>query len=118
MNRNETKIAERIRAEYTPSEKSARIDELRELDRRVHRPADIFAYIFGTVGSLVLGTGMCLAMEVIGQSMALGIGIGLVGIAMVAVNYSLHRAILGRRRAKYAERIVELTDSILDGESN
>jgi len=113
MNQHEMKVAERIRRGYTPTEKT-KLDELRELDREVRRPADIFAYIFGSVGSLVLGTGMCLAMEVLGSGLMIpGIGVGLVGIAMVSLNFSLHRAILGRRRAKYASRVEELCDEIL-----
>ena len=113
MNQNEIKTAERIRAAYQKSERS-KLDELRALDRRVRRPADIFAYIFGSVGSLVLGTGMCLAMEVLGTGMMIpGIGIGLVGIAMVSLNYTLHRTVLNRRRAKYAARITEMSDELL-----
>ena len=117
MNTKETKVAKRIRAQYEEP-KQSKLDGLRALDRKVRRPADIFAYIFGAVGSLVLGTGMCLAMKVIGDAMPVGIGVGLVGIAMVAVNYTLHRAFLGRRRAKYADSIMELTDSILYGEND
>ena len=61
---NNTAAAEKIRARYTDAPKSD-MDALKELDRRVRRPAATFAYIFGSVASLVMGTGMCFAMNVI-----------------------------------------------------
>lgn len=52
----EKKIAESIRSAYVP-EKENKLDQLRKLDARVKLPAEIFAYIFGIVGALVLGGG-------------------------------------------------------------
>ena len=109
---NEIKTIERIRASYAEKE-ITKFDELRELDKKVKRPAQIFAYVFGSLSSLVLGTGMCLAMKVIGNSMALGIGIGLVGIALTLTTYPIFKAILKRRKNKYAPKIFELSDSLL-----
>ena len=109
---NEIKTVERIRADYT-EQAPTKVDELKALDKKVKRPAAIFAYIFGTVGSLVLGTGMCLAMKVIGDMMIAGIGIGLAGIAMVSLTYPIYKGLLARRRKKYAERIVAMSDEIL-----
>ena len=56
MNRNlnPAVAAEKIRARYVEAPKTD-LDTLRELDRRVHRPAATFAYIFGSVASLVMG---------------------------------------------------------------
>ena len=113
MNTNDKKTVEKIRGEYTPAEKT-KLDELRALDRKVKRPASTFAYIFGTVGALVLGTGMCLAMEVIGNMMIAGIAIGLVGIAMVSLTYPIYNKLLAARRAKYSAKIITLSDEILD----
>ncbi len=109
----EMKTIERIRASYTEKE-ITKLDELKELDKKVKRPAQIFAYVYGSLSSLVLGTGMCLAMKVIGNSMALGIGIGLVGIALTLTTYPIFKAILKRRKNKYAKQIFELSDSLLN----
>ena len=109
----ETKTIERIRASYTEKEVT-KLDELKELDKKVKRPAQIFAYVYGSLSSLVLGTGMCLAMKIIGNSMALGIGIGLVGIALTLSTYPIFKAILKRRKKKYAKQIFELSDSLLN----
>ena len=109
----EVKAIERIRASYTEREMT-KFDELKELDRRVKRPAEIFAYAFGSLSSLVLGTGMSLAMKVIGNSMALGIGVGLLGILLVSVNYPIYKRILQSRKNKYAKQIFELSDGLLN----
>lgn len=109
----EIKVIERIRASYTEREMT-KFDELKELDRRVKRPAEIFAYAFGSLSSLVLGTGMSLAMKVIGNSMALGIGVGLLGLLLVSVNYPIYKRILQTRKNKYAKQIFELSDSLLN----
>lgn len=113
MNATETKVTERIRNQYTEREPT-KLDELRALDKKVKRPANVFAYIFGTVGSLVLGTGMCLAMKVIGDMMPLGIAVGLVGIAWVSLTRPIHKAILKSRKKKYSEKVFELSDHILN----
>ena len=109
----EMKTIERIRTSYTEKE-ITKLDELKALDKKVKRPAQIFAYVYGSLSSLVLGTGMCLAMKVIGNSMALGIGIGLVGIALTLTTYPIFKAILKRRKNKYAKQIFELSDSLLN----
>ncbi len=103
---------ERIRAQYEKKEPTD-LDALRALDAEVKRPATAFAYTYGTAGSLVLGTGMCLAMKVIGSAMLPGVGIGCLGIAMVGSTYSLYKRMLSRRREKYKGRIDELSDKIL-----
>ena len=110
---NEMKTIERIRASYTEKE-ITKLDKLKKLDKKVKRPAQIFAYVYGSLSSLVLGTGMCLAMKVIGNNMALGIGIGLVGIALTLTTYPIFKAILKRRKNKYAKQIFELSDSLLN----
>ncbi|MBR6779052.1 MAG: dihydropteridine reductase [Clostridia bacterium] len=84
------------------------------LDRKVKTPANIFAYTFGVVGALVLGTGMCLAMKVIGNIMAVGIVIGVLGIAMVSLTYPIYKKILKSRKAKYSKEILELSEKIIN----
>ena len=113
MSQTEKQIVESIRSQYKTKEIS-KLDELKAIHKSVKRPADIFAYVFGTVGSLVLGAGMCLAMpKVIEGFMIQGIIIGLLGIAMVSANYFIHRAILNFRKNKYSDRIFKLSEEIL-----
>lgn len=115
MSLNEKKAIERIRDGYTEKTKSE-FDELRELNARVRRPAAVFAYIFGILGALILGTGMCLAMKVIGDLMIPGILIGAVGIAMVSLNYYIYDALLRSRKKKHAPEILAKTELLLRNE--
>ena len=109
----EIKTIERIRASYTQKE-TTKFDELKRLDKKVKRPAQIFAYVYGAISSLVLGTGMCLAMNIIGNSMAFGIVLGLAGIALTLTTYPIFKAILKSRRNKYSKQIFELSDILLN----
>lgn len=120
MEQENTERIERIRYDYSAHEPT-KYDELKKLDKKVKRPAEIFAYTFGIVGSLVLGTGMCLAMEVLASgtvALACGIAVGIVGIGMVAINYFLYKRILKKRKAKYGERILSLSDELLHKQEN
>ena len=112
MTNYEKNYAKKIQSQYAEKQ-TIKLDELRALDEKVKNPALIFALVFGTIGSLVLGTGMCLAMQVIGSDMILGIIIGVVGIAMVSVNYFIHKKILASRKKKYGERINKLCAELL-----
>ena len=110
---NEERMAERIRNQYEARE-ITEIDRLKELDKSVKRPVKVFSYAFGIAGSRILGTGMCLAMNVIGNFMIPGIVIGLLGIGMVSVTKLLHDKHLDSRKKKYSEKIFEISDSILN----
>lgn len=112
---NEKKYIEKLKQSYsqkTPTK--TQIDELKELDNKVKIPARAFAYTYGSVGSLVLGTGMCLAMKIIGNIMPLGIAIGIIGIAMVSSTYSIYSKILSNRKAKYSDKIIAKSNELLN----
>ena len=53
-----------------------------------------------------------MAMQVIGNSMALGIIIGIIGMIGCALNYPVYKKILAKGKAKYAYEIVELAREI------
>lgn len=112
MNANEQEYVEQILKQYG-EKTTTKMDELKSLDRKVRRPAEIFAYSFGVAGALVLGVGMCLAMKVIGNIMPLGIVVGVLGIAMVSVNYLIYKGILNKRKKKYSEKVLRLSEEIL-----
>ena len=113
--------AEQIAAEYAPKDTS-RVVALRKLDRRAKLPANIFAYAFGIVSALVMGTGMCLSMGVIGGndtlSIGVGIAIGIVGLAMMGLNYLIYQRILANGKRRYAADIVRLASDIARGEKD
>lgn len=110
------KIVKEIKEGYEPKEKT-KYDELIALNRKVELPAYIFAYAFGVIGALILGVGMCLAMQVIGTGvplMVLGIVVGIIGIALVSVNYPIFLAIMKSRKKKYAEKVIALSQELLN----
>lgn len=103
--------AESIAKDYVPKDNS-KIIELKKLDRYAKLPATVFTYSFGIVSSLGFGTGMCLAMKVIGNSMALGIAVGTIGLIGCVVNYPIYKRLLEKGKAKYAYEIVQLAREI------
>ena len=117
MNVTQTNEVNKISNQYV-EKPFTKLDKLKALDKKVKRPAKIFSYIFGTVGALVLGTGMCMAMKVIGDLMAPGIIVGFAGILMVSLNYWIYKSIMKARKNKYSREVLELSDSILSEENN
>lgn len=111
--------AEAIANEYAPKETS-KVKVLKRLDKKAKNPANIFAYTFGIAMSLVLGVGMCLSMQVLGDgstvSFVLGIIIGLVGIVGVSVNYPIYKKLLENGKKKYAFDIMELAKQISEAD--
>ena len=92
-----------------------KLDELRNLDKEARRGPTVFAYVFGTLGSLVLGFGMCVAMQVILKDLMIaGIIIGLMGIAMVGSNYYIYKKMLTNSKSKYKDRIAKLSNELLN----
>ena len=107
-------IAESIAKDYAPKE-SSKIVALKKLDKKAKLPATIFTYSFGIVSALVFGTGMCLAMQVIGSGLAgmvLGIIVGIAGLAGCGANSPIYKTMLEKGKAKYAYEIVELARQI------
>lgn len=114
MNTTEMKEVVDIRNAYTEKEAS-KTQQIRALDKKVRRPAQIFTFTFGIASALVFGTGMCLAMKVIGASLSpvLGIAVGVVGMALCGVNYPIYKAMLKKRKAKYANEILRMCDDAI-----
>lgn len=120
MNRNDQEfIAQNIRAQYT-EKKSTELDALRALDAKVKRPANTFAYIFGSISAIIMGAGMSLIMTDIGamvnivNTMPIGIIVGIVGMVMALANYPIYKKLLNSRKRKYAKEIMELSDRIIN----
>ena len=121
MNKNDQEfLVQKIRTQYTEKEHT-QLDELKALDRRVKKPANVFAYVFGTLSAIIMGAGMSLVMTDIGATLGMnetlvpGIAIGVVGLILAIVNYPIYKAVLSSRKKKYAQRIVELSDKLMKG---
>ena len=106
--------AESIAKEYAPKD-SSKIVALRKLDRKAKMPATVFTYTFGVISSLVFGSGMCFAMQVLGSGiigMVIGIIVGIIGMIGCGVNYPIYKKMLENGKKKYAYEIVELAREI------
>ena len=119
MNKNDQEfLVQKIRSQYTEKE-STELDALRELDAKVKRPANVFAYVFGSISAIIMGVGMSLVMTDIGatvrisDSMLPGIIIGIAGMFMAIINYPIYKGILGARRKKFADKIIAISDKIM-----
>ena len=119
MNKNDQEfLVQKIRTQYTEKEHT-QLDELKALDIKVKRPANVFAFTFGAISVIIMGAGMSLVMTDIGSTvglkdpMAPGIVVGVTGMAMAIANYPLHKKILESRRKKYAGEIIALSDKIM-----
>ncbi|MBQ7352715.1 MAG: dihydropteridine reductase [Clostridia bacterium] len=114
MTNQEIKSVKKILSTYKLREET-KLEKLKRLDKSAKSPARIFAYVFGIIGLLVLGTGMCFAMEILTQlSIVSGIVIGIIGILIVTINYPLHKKILRHAKNKKAKEIINLSNEILN----
>jgi len=118
LNKNEKElIVQKIRTQYTEKQYS-KLDELKDLDKKVKRPANVFAYIFGCLAAIIMGSGMSLVMTDIGSYVGIqnplvpGVIVGVIGLFMSLTNYSIFKRILSSRREKFADEIIRLSDEI------
>lgn len=120
MNRNDTQFAvQKIREQYMEKQ-TTELEALRALDAKVKRPANIFAYTFGTLSAIVMGAGMSFVMTDIGATLGMtntmlsGIVTGVIGMAAVIANYPIYKRILSSRRKKYAKDILAASEKMLN----
>lgn len=119
MNRNDKEfIVQKIRTQYTEKE-NTQLDALKKLDAKVKKPANVFAYVFGSIAAIIMGIGMSLVMTDIGETIGVadamipGVVIGIIGILMAIINYPVYKKFLASRRKKYAKEIIALSDNIM-----
>ena len=120
MNKNDQQfMAQKIRTQYMEKE-STELDELRSLDAKVKHPANVFAYVFGSISAIIMGAGMSLVMTDIGATIGMenamvpGIVIGVLGMIMALANYPIYNGILDSRKKKYGAEILALSEKIMN----
>ena len=112
----------RIRKKY--AEDSARTDEssierLRRLDASVTKKGTTVSLIVGTLGSMLMGSGMSLVMTDLGAllsgmlSLFIGIAVGVVGIVGVALAYPIYKAITKKERERIAPEVLRISEELL-----
>lgn len=118
MNNDQEYLVQKIRSQYTEKQYTE-LDELKALDAKVKKPANVFAIVFGTLSAIVMGAGMSLVMTDIGAILGLtdalipGIVVGIVGLGMALLTWPIRNAILNSRKRKYGPRILELSEKLM-----
>ena len=111
-------LVQKIRTQYTEKQHTE-LDTLKELDAKVKKPANIFAYTYGSVSAIIMGTGMSLVMTDIGMILGLvnamvpGIAIGVVGLGMALTTYPIYKKILEGRKKKFAPEILKISEQLM-----
>ena len=112
-------LAEKIASEYAPKETS-KIVALKKLDRKAKEGANIFAFTFGIIMSLVMGAGMSICMGVIGDgsitTFIIGLALGLIGIFGISINYPIYKKMIKIGKLKYGNDIIRLAKEISEEE--
>ena len=119
-NNDQEFLVQKIRSEYTEKQYTE-LDALKALDAKVKKPANVFAYTYGSVSAIIMGAGMSLVMTEIGAAIGLvstmvpGIAIGVVGMGMALSTYPIYKKMLNTRKKKYAPEILKLSEQIMKG---
>jgi len=108
---------EAIRKKYLPGTED-KMERLRRLHAIPTQKAQTASIAVGIIGTLILGTGMSLAMTELGATlgslaMLLGIAVGIGGMVLVALAYPVYNRVLKKERARIAPEILRLTDELL-----
>lgn len=111
------KEIEATRNKYLPKEDD-KMEQLRMLHARPTKRAQAAAISVGVIGSLVLGTGMSLAMTDFGAilgdiALVMGILTGIIGMVLVALAYPIYNRVLKKQRKRIAPQILKLTDELM-----
>ncbi|MBO5324149.1 MAG: hypothetical protein J6A88_08650 [Oscillospiraceae bacterium] len=97
-----------IRKKYLPREET-KLEELKRLDHLVQNSGVTESLCAGIGGCLIFGLGLCLAMQVIGNAMWLGILLGLIGAVGMILAYPIKQKVYSKAKAEHTSRILELT---------
>lgn len=114
----ERKEIESILREYTPERRATadKLSRLRSLDKKVKLPPTLIAWATGIVGLLTFGGGFSLVIE---YAMYIwGSLIAAAGGALIVIAFPLYKLILMRRKAKYGDEILALSQELLSIDEN
>lgn len=111
---------QKIREKYIQKEENP-MDKLRRLDESVYKKAAMWSIILGTIGALIMGTGMSLIMTDWGRvlgirdnlTMVTGILIGVIGLLLVGAAYPVYHRVLKKEREKIAPEILRMTEELM-----
>ena len=105
-----------IRKKYLPEEED-KMERLRRLDESVTQKPTALAMVFGVLGALVFGGGLCLILCLGGWWIALGIVLGLIGFVTLGCAYPAYQRTLEKEKERVAPEILRLSEELLRRDS-
>ena len=117
-NHDQEFLVQKIRTQYTEKQHTE-LDELKALDAKVKKPANVFGYVWGSISAIIMGAGMSLVMTDVGSVIGLadamipGILVGILGMGMALLTYPMYKGILNTRKKKYAPKILALSEQLM-----
>lgn len=102
---------EYIRKKYLPPQED-KMATLRKLDKSAETPGTITSIIVGIIGTLIMGSGMSLAMVWPKLYIIPGIILGVLGMIVLGLAYPLYKKITQMQREKIAPQILALTEEL------
>ena len=98
---------ENIRKNYLPPEED-KMEKLRKLHNSATQKAVVWSLVIGILGTLIMGTGMSLAMTDMGKHF--GLSSGLLAIALA---FPIYNRVLKKERERIAPEILRLSDELI-----
>jgi hypothetical protein len=117
-NHDQEFLVQKIRTQYTEKQHTE-LDELKALDAKVKKPANVFGYTWGSISAIIMGAGMSLVMTDVGAVIGLadamipGIIVGILGMGMALLTYPMYKGILNARKKKFAPKILALSEQLM-----
>ena len=106
---------EKIKSRY--SEKQTVItdyEKLKQLDKKAKMPATIFSYVFGIVGTLIMGFGMSICLGALLNIMWVGVLFGVIGVSAISINYFIYKKLINKGKQKYSQEILDISSKLLN----
>lgn len=101
-----------IRKSYVPTHETPDdLEKLRKLDKKVKNPPFVIALTLGVIGLFAFGLGITFAIE--WGNIFVGVILGVVGLAAMILACPVYRVVFARRKKKYAQEILALSDKLL-----
>lgn len=104
----------RIREKYEfKTETNSKLEQLRKLDRSVHKTASSVAISVGIIGLLIMGFGLSCVFVWAESLFVFGVVTGIIGIIFIALAHPVYNVVERKKRRKIAPEIIRLTDELM-----
>lgn len=103
-----------IREKYEfRNEENSKLEQLRRLDRSVHKTASVIALSVGIIGLLIMGFGMSCVLVWAESLFAAGVVTGIIGIFFIIAACPVYNIVERKKRKRIAPEIIRLTDELM-----